>query len=179
MSRRDYGIVAEFETADRLLQATRAARQAGYRQMDAFAPFPIGEVSAVLGHRTRLVPTIAAIAALVGGGLTYLSQYWMNAIDYPLNVGGRPLNSWPAFIPATIIVAALWLAAAAFITMLVRCRLPRLNHPVFEVPGFERASSDRFFLCVLADDAGYEPHDFALLMQRHGAASISRLELPA
>ncbi|MCL4767768.1 MAG: DUF3341 domain-containing protein [Hyphomicrobiaceae bacterium] len=179
MSRRDYGIMAEFETADRLIRATRAARQAGYRQMDAFAPFPMGEVSAVLGHKTKLVPVIAAVAALVGGGLTYLSQYWMNAIDYPLNVGGRPLNSWPAFIPATIIVSALWLAAAALLTMLIRCRLPRLNHPVFEVPGFERASVDRFFLCVLAGDPAYEPRDVAALLERHGAVAINRLELPA
>ncbi len=177
MSRADYGVMGEFATADQLAEATRAARNAGYRRLDAFAPFPLRRVSHVLGCRTEIVPVIAATAAVVGGGLTYLAEYWMNAIDYPLNVGGRPLNSWPAFIPATISVSALWLAAAAFLTMLFQCRLPRLNHPVFAVPGFERASEDRFFLCVLADDPAYEARDITALMKRHGAVAITRMEL--
>lgn len=172
-----YGIVAEFAASDQLVSAIRAARDAGYRGMDAFSPFPIAEASALLNYRTAIVPVIATTAAFVGGGLTYLAEYWMNAIDYPLNVGGRPLNSWPAFIPATIIVSALWLAVAAFVTMLIWCRLPRLNHPIFDVPGFERASEDRFFLCVLAADPGYEPRDVTALLQRHGAIAVTKLEL--
>jgi len=173
----DYGILGEFETADQLVAATRAARDTGYRQLEAFAPFPLARVSNELGYRTVIVPVIAATAALLGGGITYLCEYWMNGIDYPLNVGGRPLNSWPAFFPATIIVAALWLASAAFLTMLFQCRLPRLHHPVFAVPGFERASEDRFFLAVLAEDPAYEPHDVATLLERHGAVAITRMEL--
>lgn len=174
--RRQHGIVAEFQASDQLLAAVRAAREAGYRRMDAYAPFPMADVSALLGDRTAIVPVIAATAALAGGGLTFLAQYWMNAIDYPLNVGGRPLNSWPAFIPATITVSALWLAVAAFVTMLVRCKLPRLEHPVFEVPGFERASEDRFFLCVLAEDPGYEASDVASLLRRQGAIAVARVD---
>lgn len=177
MSRSDYGIVAEFASANGLLAATRAARDAGYRRLDAFAPFPLADVSVVLGHRTAVVPLIAATAAVVGGGLSYLAQYWMNAVDYPLNVGGRPLHSWPAFIPATIIVSALWLAAAAFLTMLFKCGLPRFSHPMFDVPGFERASDERFFLWVSSEDPAYEPRDVAALLQRQGAVAITRLEV--
>lgn len=177
MSRPAYGIMGEFETAEHLLAAARTAREAGYRRIDAFAPFPLANVSAVLGYGSRIVPLVAATATLAGGGLTYLSEYWMNAVDYPLNVGGRPLHSWPAFLPATIIVGALWLAAAALLTMLVQCRLPRLNHPVFQVPGFERATEDRFFLCVLAEDPAYEPRDVSALLWRQGATAVSRVEL--
>ncbi len=176
MSRSDYGIIGEFETADQLVAATRAACDTGYRRIEAFAPFPLASVSRDLGCKTVIVPVIAATAAVVGGGITYWSEYWMNGIDYPLNVGGRPLNSWPAFIPATIIVSAIWLATAAFVTMLVQCRLPRLNHPVFAVPGFERASEDRFFLSVLAEDPAYERHDIVALLERHGAVAITRME---
>lgn len=174
--RRHHGMVAEFAASHQLVEAVRAAREAGYRRMEAYAPFPMAELAALLGCRTSIVPVIAATAALVGGGLTFLAQYWMNAIDYPLNVGGRPLNSWPAFIPATISVSALWLAVAAFVTMLVRCRLPRLEHPVFDVPGFERASEDRFFLCVLAEDPGYEANDIARLLHRQGAVVVTRTD---
>ena len=177
MSRVQHGIVGEFEASDQLRAAVRALRAAGYRRIDAYAPFPMADISADLGHRTAIVPVIAATAAIVGGGLTYLSEYWMNAVDYPLNVGGRPLNSWPAFIPATISVSALWLAVAAFVTMLFRCGLPRLDHPVFEVPGFERASEDRFFLCVRAEDPGYEPRDVTALLRRQGAVAVTRVEL--
>jgi hypothetical protein len=177
VSRNDYGIIGEFETADQLIAATRAARDTGYRRIEAFAPFPLLNVSRDLGCRTVIVPVIAATAAVVGGAITYFSEYWMNGIDYPLNVGGRPLNSWPAFIPATIIVSAIWLATAAFVTMLVKCRLPRLNHPVFVVPDFERASEDHFFLSVLAEDPAYEPRDVTALLEKHGAVAITRVEL--
>lgn len=177
MNQSGYGIMAEFETADGLLAAVHAARNAGYRRIEAFAPFPLADIATALGYRTAIVTVVAAAAALVGGGLTYLSEYWMNAIDYPLNVGGRPLHSWPAFIPATIIVSALWLATAAFLTMLFQCGLPRLNHPVFDVPDFDRASEDRFFICIQTTDPSYEPQDATDLLQRQGAISISTVAL--
>lgn len=176
MSPPAYGIIGEFLSADLLLAAARAAREAGYRRIEAFAPFPLADVCSVLHYRTSIVSLVAATAAFAGGGLTYLSEFWMNAIDYPLNVGGRPLHSWPAFIPATIIVSALWLAAAAFITMLFQCRLPRLNHPLFNAPRFERASADRFFLCVRSDDPTYEPHDVATFLRRQGAVAVEQVE---
>jgi len=157
MRQRPYGLMAEFGTPEALTEAVRAAKRAGFTRLDAFSPFPLADVAKELGVRTTVIPWIALLAALVGAGLQYGSQYWMNAVDYPLNVGGRPLNSWPAFIPSTLIVAILWAGAATLLGLLLILRLPRLHHPVFEVPGFERASEDRFFLCILSDDPRFDP----------------------
>lgn len=151
-----YGLMAEFRTADKLAEAVRAAKKAGYTRIDAFSPFPLRDVAECLGVRTAAIPWIACIAGAIGAILQYSSQYWMNAVDYPLNVGGRPLDSWPAFLPATLIVAILWAGFATLIGLLAILRLPRLHHPVFAVAGFERASEDRFFLCIVSDDPLFE-----------------------
>jgi len=156
MIREPYGIIAEFEKPEALMEAVRAAKRAGYTKLDVFSPFPLSEVARELGVRTSVIPWIAFIAGLIGAAIQYGSQYWMNAVDYPLNVGGRPLNSWPAFIPASLIVAILWAGAATLIGLLLILRLPRLHHPVLAVPGFERASEDRFFLCILNGDPLFE-----------------------
>jgi hypothetical protein len=156
MTQRLYGIMAEFRSPEALTDAVKATKRAGFTRLDAFSPFPLSDLAQELGVRTAIIPWIAFMAALVGAGLQYGSQYWMNAVDYPLNVGGRPLDSWPAFIPSTLIVAILWAGAATLIGLLLILRLPRLHHPVFEVHGFERASNDRFFLCILSDDPLFE-----------------------
>ncbi len=151
------GLMAEFETPDALLGAVRAARQAGYSRLEAYSPHPVREVSEALGYRLSILPWVPLVAALVGGAVQYYAQYWMNVVDYPLNVGGRPLHSWPAFVPATIIVGILWAGVASFLVMLFALGLPRLHHPVFGVPGFERASQDRFFLAVERNDPRFDP----------------------
>ena len=156
MTRRLHGIVAQFETPEAVTQAARRARAAGYTKIRTYSPFPLEETHNVLGREGLPVALIAISAGIFGACLQYFSQYWMNAIDYPLNVGGRPLFSWPAFIPPTVIVGMLWACAAALIGMLALCRLPRLHHPLFAVPGFERATLDRFFLCILADDRRFD-----------------------
>jgi hypothetical protein len=156
MADRLYGLLAEFETPEAIERAVRRAKDAGYTEIRTFSPFPLHETHEVLGRGGLPVALIALVAGIFGACLQYFAQYWMNAIDWPLNVGGRPLNSWPAFIPPTLIVGMLWAAAAALIGMLALCRLPRLHHPLFAVPGFERASADRFFLCVLADDPRFD-----------------------
>lgn len=156
MTRTLHGIIAEFETPEALKEAVVQAKRAGFTKLDAYGPFPLTEVADELGVRTTAIPWIALVAGLIGGSIQYASQYWMNAVDYPLNVGGRPLNSWPAFIPASVIVAILWAAAATLISLLVILRFPRLHHPVFEVPEFRRASEDRFFLCILGEDPRFE-----------------------
>lgn len=147
-----YGIMAEFSRPEALANALRAARAAGYSRLDAFGPFPMPGLARELGYRPGIIAWLATGSGLVGALIQYISQYWMNAVDYPLNVGGRPLHSWPAFIPSTLIVSILWAGAAALLGMLLLLRLPRLHHPVFGVPGFERASEDRFFLCIGSDD---------------------------
>ncbi|PVE21718.1 DUF3341 domain-containing protein [Microvirga sp. KLBC 81] len=156
MTQRLCGIMAEFTTPEALMDAVKAAKRAGFKELDAFSPFPLAELAKELRVRTTAIPWIALVAALLGAGLQYGSQYWMNVVDYPLNVGGRPLYSWPTFIPSTLIVAILWAGAATLIGLLLILRLPRLHHPVFTVPGFERASEDRFYLCILSDDPLFE-----------------------
>jgi ActD protein len=151
-----YGIVAEFAESEALKRAVSAATQAGYSRLDAFSPFPMRDVASQLGARTTAIPWIAVLAGLTGAIVQYGSQYWMNVIDYPINVGGRPLHSWPAFIPATIIVAILWAGLATLLGLLLILRLPQLHHPLFGVPNFDRVSNDAFFLCILSDDPRFD-----------------------
>jgi Protein of unknown function (DUF3341) len=146
------GLVAEFRTADELSRALAAARREGYTAIEAFAPFPMRDEERAFAYRTWLIPFLATVAACIGAAIQYYSQFWMNAVDYPINVGGRPLHSWPAFIPSAIIVSILWAGVASFLVMLFALRLPRLHHPIFNAPGFERASQDRFFLAVECED---------------------------
>lgn len=177
MADRVHGVIAEFEKPDAIKAAVEAAREAGYTRLDVFAPFPMQDVAETLGYKTSAIAWIATAAGLIGAAIQYYSQYWMNAVDYPLNVGGRPLHSWPAFIPSTIIVAVLWAGAASLIGLLIILRLPRLHHPVFEVPGFERASEDRFFLCILGDDPLFEADEAARFLGTLGSRAVR--EVPA
>ena len=177
MSARLHGVMAEFSAPEGLVAAVTAAKDAGYTRLDAFSPYPMREVADVLGVRPRIIPWIAFVTGLIGAVIQYGSQYWMNAVDYPLNVGGRPLHSWPAFIPSTIIVAILWAGAATLLSMLFIIRLPRLHHPVFAVPGFERASEDRFFLLVLGDDPLFDAGGARALLQR--LAPVAVRDVPA
>ena len=125
-----YGVLAEFENPDDLLDAVRRARQAGYRRMDAYTPFPVERLAEELGfHRTAL-PIVVLIGGLVGCAGGFLLQYWVSAIDYPLNIGGRPLNSWPAFIPVTFELTILVAALSAVLGMLGLNGLPMPYHPL-------------------------------------------------
>jgi hypothetical protein len=146
------GVIAEFGRAEDLVAALRAARAAGWRALDAFSPYPVPEAAELLGARGNRVAWIAIGAGLFGAALAYGTQWWLSVHGYPINVGGRPLHAWPPFLPATTIVAILWSAAASLLGMLALNRLPRLHHPVFAAPGFRRASEDRFFLLLSAED---------------------------
>jgi hypothetical protein len=151
-----YGLMAEFETAQQVLEATRQARQAGYRDMDAYTPYPVEGLAAELGfHRTR-VPFVVLMAGCVGAAAGFFMQYWSMAVDYPFNSGGRPPNSWPVFIPVTFEIMILVASLATLFGMLFLNGLPRPHHPVFNVPRFVHASQDRFFLCIEATDALFD-----------------------
>jgi hypothetical protein len=147
-----HGLMAQFTTPDAVLAATRRAREAGYRDMDAYTPYPVEGLAAELGMRRSRIASIVFIGALVGASTGFFMQYYSMAVDYPFNSGGRPYNSWPAFIPITFEVMVLISSLAAFLSMILLNELPHPNHPVFNVPEFLRATQDRFFLCIEADD---------------------------
>jgi len=146
-----YGLMAEFDNPTSLVAATRQAREAGYRKMDAYSPFPIEELSEVLHHKDRL-PLLVLIGGVVGGASGFLFQCWTSAIDYPMNIGGRPMISWPSFIPVTFEMTILVASFVAVLGMLGLNGLPMPYHPVFNVPRFEYASRNRFFLCIESSD---------------------------
>ena len=151
-----YGMMAEFDNPDDLLSATQRAYSAGYRKMDAYSPYPIEELADALGfHKTR-VPLIVLVGAILGGMSGYLLQYWISAVSYPINIGGRPFNSWPAFIIVTFEMTILFGGISAVVGMLALNGLPMPYHPVFNNPRFTSASRDRFFLCIEAADPKFD-----------------------
>jgi hypothetical protein len=152
-----YGLMAEFEDPKALVDATRRACEHGYRDMDAYSPIPLEELTEALGiHQTGVAPLVL-LGGIIGAVSGYGLQYWVAAIAYPLNVGGRPFNSWPAFVPVTFELTVLFAALTAVFGMLALNRLPMLYHPVFNVPRFALATRDRFFLCIEATDPKFDP----------------------
>jgi hypothetical protein len=156
MSNDMYGLLAEFATADALLDAARRARERGFRHIEAYAPFAVDGLDKAVGFSRNRVPLVALLGGLAGGIGTYFLQWYAAVIDYPVNVGGRPLHSWPSFIPPTFELTILGAAIAAVIGMLVMNGLPRLHHPLFNVPEFDLATRNRFFLCLVARDPQFD-----------------------
>lgn len=169
-------MIAEFGTPERLLAAIRRVRDAGHRELDAFAPFAVEGLSDALRLRPTRIRIAMAAGAVLGAGGAYLLEWLSAVVLYPLNTGGRPFHSWPVFTLVPFEVGVLAAAIAGLLAFLWSCGLPRLHHPHFAVPGFERASQDRFFLLVA--DAGRSDaerrrlHD---LLESVGAASIRDL----
>jgi hypothetical protein len=148
--------MVEFEEHDQLLEAAKRAYAAGYRRMDAYSPFPVEGLAEALGQESSLVPFFTLLGGMAGGLGGYFMEWYAMARLYPLNVGGRPLNSWPNFIPVTFELTILIASLSAFLAMLLLNRLPQLHHPVFNLPEFARASIDRFFLCIETEDPKFE-----------------------
>ncbi len=173
---RIYGVMAEFDSPTALVAATREARRQGSRKMEAYSPFPIEELNHVLDLRANRVSQIV-LAGGVAGLLTGLGlQYYVAVIDYPINVGGRPLASWPAFIPVTFELTILLASLAAVIGMLALNGLPQPYHPVFNAPRFALASQNRFFLCIEAVDPLFDRDRTSAFLQSANAKGVSEVE---
>ena len=170
-----YGLMAEFETPSALVAAANKARLEGYRNMDAYSPIPIEELPDALGLRRTKVPLITLIGGILGGVGGYTLEYWTQAIAYPLNIGGRPLHSWPHFIPVTFETTVLGAALSCFVGMWVLNNLPQPYHPVFNVPAFTRASLDRFFLCIETTDPKFDRHSTKKFLESLHPVGVSEV----
>lgn len=152
-----YGMLAEFANADQLVAAARRVRDAGYIRVEAYTPMPVEGLAEVVGSYRDRVPLVTLIGGILGGAGGYFLQWYAATISYPINVGGRPLHSWPSFIPITFELTVLGAALFAVFGMLAFNRLPKLYHPLFNVSAFELASRNRFFLLLRYDDPQYDP----------------------
>src|SRR5262245_52292298 len=153
---RIYGLMAEFSDHNALLAAAVSASADGYRRMDAYSPFPIEGLAEALGRRRTIIPLLVLLGGATGGIGGYFMQWYSMAVDYPLDVGGRPLHSWPAFVPITFELTVLCAALTAFFSVFILNRLPQPYHPAFNVAAFAQASQDRFFLCIEAADLKFD-----------------------
>src|ERR1700688_4523947 len=161
-----YGLVAEFPTEHDLIDAVEKTRVAGYRRIEAYTPFPVEGLYEALALKRNNVPLITLIGGLTGGLGGFFFQYWVCVIAYPLNIAGRPLNSWPAFIPVTFELTVLGAALSAVFGMLALNGLPQPYHPLFNVERFAKhATTERFFLCIQARDKKFQLAESSRFLQ--------------
>ena len=170
-----WGLMAELDSPQALIEAARRAREAGYRRVEAYTPYPIEEVSEALGlHRSKL-PLIVLVGGILGALGGYLLQYWVNVWEYPLNLGGRPYHSWPAFIVPTFETTILCAALSAVLGMFFLNGLPQPYHPVFNVPGFALASRDKFFIVIESVDPRFDAAQTRSFLEGLGATAVSEV----
>lgn len=170
-----YGLMAEFDTPTEVVLAARATHAEGYRRMDAYSPFPVEGLAEAIGFRHNRVALVCLVGGLCGLATAYVLQYWVSAIAYPLNIGGRPFHSWPSFIIVTFELTILFGGLSAAIGMLVMNGLPLPYHPVFNVPVFDRASRDKFFICIEAADPKFDRQKTFAFLSSLGAKTITEV----
>jgi hypothetical protein len=171
-----WGLMAEFDKPSDLVRACRVARESGYRRMDAYTPFPIEAVFEALGLHRNEMPMIVLCAGILGGLGGLSLEYWVSVVAYPLNVGGKPFFSLPAFMPVTFECAILVAAVSCVLGMLALNGLPMPYHPVFNVPSFALASRDRFFLCIEATDGKFDREGTRKFLEQFAPRSVSEVE---
>ena len=174
MSAASYGVLAEFADPAELIAAARRLSLNGFRRVDAFTPYPVQGLDEYLPPRGRAaLPVLIFCGGVIGAAPGYFIEYWAEAVAYPLNVGGRPLNSWPAFTVSAFEAMVLFALTAGFLGLMLLCRLPRLWHPIFAADGFARASQDGFFLCVEASDPRFDRERIQWIFEQYGARRIA------
>ena len=172
-----YGLMAEFDNVNAVITAAHRVYAAGYRKIDAYSPFPLEELSEAIGFRKNGVALVCLVGGLLGGTAAYILQWWINTISYPVNIGGRPLHSWPSFIIVTFEMTILFSGLSAVFGMLALNGLPMPYHPVFNVPRFDAASKDRFFIVIFASDRIYDAVGTRQFLE--GLNPISVAEVPS
>lgn len=171
-----YGLLAEFTGPDQLVRAAEQLHAGGYRRVESYSPFAVEGIPKALHFRPVAVAVIFLVAAVLGAAGGYFMQDYASAVSYPENIGGRPLQSWPSFIPITFEMGVLGGVLGGILGMIVLNRLPRYSHPVSNVARFRAASSDAFFLCVESSDALFDPETTAEFLRRCGATQV--IEVP-
>jgi hypothetical protein len=172
---RVYGMMAEFDSPSALVAAAHKTHGAGYRKIDAYSPIPIEELAEAIGFHRNGVPLVVLVGGILGCVAGYTMQWWIHVVSYPLNIGGRPLNSWPAFIVVTFELTILFAGLAAVFGMLALNGLPMPYHPVFNVPRFAFATKDRFFLMIFSSDPMYSGTNTRAFLESLGPRSISEV----
>jgi hypothetical protein len=171
-----HGLMAEFDHLGELVHAARATREAGFRCFDAYTPIPSEELTEAMDLHQNRLPLVVLLGGIVGGTGGFALQWWTSVIDYPINVGGRPLFSWPAFIPPTFECAVLGAALAVVLGMLALNGLPMPYHPVFNVPRFALSTRNRFFLCIEARDPKFDRDETRRFLERFGPREVSDVQ---
>ncbi|MGH9160407.1 MAG: DUF3341 domain-containing protein [Vicinamibacteraceae bacterium] len=172
-----YGLIAEFETVDKLLAAARRVHAEGFRKIDAYTPVPVHGLAEAMGCNDRRLSPITLAGGLTGMLAGFGLCYWTSVIDYPINTGGRPLNSWPAFIIPTFETTILFAALSCFLGLIVLCGFPQPYHPVFNVPAVrERATSSGMFLAIEAEDPRFDRTATRQLLEAAGAKDVYEVE---
>jgi Protein of unknown function (DUF3341) len=167
-----FGYLVEFAEPHELVEAAACVYGEGYRNFEAYSPMPVAGLPEAVGFYRSRMPLVVLVGGIVGCLTGYGMQYFISVIDYPLNIGGRPLNSWPSFVPVVFEMTVLFGGLAAVLGMLAMNGLPRPHHPLFAIPGFERATQDRFFLCILARDPKFHEHTTRAFLQELGAKEV-------
>lgn len=170
-----YGMVAEFEDATALMRAAQEAKKHRFKHFEAYSPYPIKDLHDVI-HTTNWVPLICLVGGLLGAATAWTMEYYIAAIDYPINVGGRPLYSWPAFIPILFELTVLLAGSFAFFGTLALCRFPRPHFPLFNLPEFTGATSNRFFLCIERRDPMYDSEFAASFLRELNPIGVWEVE---
>jgi hypothetical protein len=171
-----YGLLAEFHTPSEVVEAAERVREAGYSWVDGYSPYPIEELSEALRFHKSHLPKIVLGGGILGALAGWALEYWSSVIAYPLNIGGRPFNAWPAFIVPAFETTILFAAGSAVLGMLALNGLPQPYHPVFNAPGFALATRDRFFLCVEARDPRFDLVETRKFLESLGAGEVTEVE---